>query len=568
MLNALYYGDNLGVLRNREQFPDASVDLIYLDPPFNSNASYNVLFKAPSGKGSGAQIEAFEDTWHWGEAAEDAFDQVMQSGHVGAADMLRAIRGFLGENDMMAYLAMMAVRLIELRRVLKPTGSLYLHCDPTASHYLKILLDSIFGARAFRTEIVWKRNSAHSDGKQGRRQHGRIHDIILFYSNTVENTWNPVYSAYDESYLKSHYSLIEPETGRRFRAGDLTAAKPGGDTSYEWRVKSPDENPPKWEADLGNEFETPRQGWRYAGIRPYKGRFWAYSRENMEKYESSGRIYYPVSGLPNYKRFLDEMEGVPLQDLWADIAPINSQAQERLGYPTQKPVALLERIIASSSNPGDVVLDPFCGCGTAIHAAQKLNRQWRGIDITHLAISLIERRLRDAFAGIKFDVHGTPKDIDAARDLAARDRYQFQWWAVSLVNAQPYGGKKKGADTGIDGKVFFKPDGKRTEVAIVSVKSGGVGVPMIRELKAVMEREKAPMALFLTLDPPTNPMRVEAASAGFYDTLWGKHPRVQILTVADLLDGKRADMPLVDVGAAFRSAPRENREGIQQELGV
>jgi hypothetical protein len=257
---------------------------------------------------------------------------------------------------------------------------------------------------------------------------------------------------------------------------------------------------------------------------------------------------------------------VRLQNLWDDIPAVNSQARERLGYPTQKPVQLLERIIESSSNPGDIILDPFCGCGTAVHAAQKLGRQWLGIDITYLAISLIERRLQDAFSGIKFDVQGTPKDIDAARDLASRDRYQFQWWAVSLVNAQPYGGKKKGADTGIDGKVFFKPDGKRTEVAIVSVKSGGVGVTMIRELKSVIDREKAPMGLFLTLAPPTDPMRIAATGAGFYETLWGKHPRIQILTIAELLDGKRPDMPLIDVGAAFRVAPRENQEGDQQEL--
>jgi DNA modification methylase len=493
----------------------------------------------------------------------------MQSGHMAAADMLRSMRGFLGENDMMAYLSMMAIRLIELRRVLKPTGSLYLHCDPTASHYLKLVLDSIFNVMNYRSEIVWKRSTAHSDAKQGRRIYGHIHDVLFFYTKSETWTWNTLYTAYEDSYITSHYSLVDPQTGRRFRADNLTAARPGGDTNYEWRIKRPDaEAPPQWQGDISAEYENPLPGWIYAGIRPYRGRYWAYSKKNMEEFEKAGRIYYTSTGFPNYRRFLDEMPGVPLQDMWTDIPPVNSQAQERLGYPTQKPVSLLERIILSSSNPGDIVLDPFCGCGTAVHAAQKLGRQWLGIDITHLAISLIERRLRDAFPGISFDVHGTPKDIDAARDLAARDRYQFQWWAVSLVNAQPYGGKKKGADTGIDGKVFFKPDGKRTEVAIVSVKSGGVGVTMIRELQSVIQREKAPMGLFLTLSPPTEPMRIAATAAGFYETLWGKHPRIQILTIVELLDGKRPDMPLIDVAAAFRPAPRERREGDQQELTV
>jgi hypothetical protein len=292
----------------------------------------------------------------------------------------------------------------------------------------------------------------------------------------------------------------------------------------------------------------------------------------MEELDRVGRLRFPEKPGQTIreKYYLDEMPGVPVTDLWEDIPPVNSQAQERLGYQTQKPVALLERIVSASSRPDDLLLDPFCGCGTAVHAAQKLNRQWIGIDITHLAISLIERRLKDAFPRIAFEVHGTPKDLESAVDLARRDKYQFQWWAVSLVNAQPYGGKKKGADSGIDGKVFFKPDGKRTEVAIVSVKGGdNVSVAMIRDLKGVIEREKAPMGLFLTLVPATAPMRAEAASAGFYETLWGRHPRLQILTIDELLAGKRPDMPLVDVAAAFRPAPREKGTPIDQgELTV
>jgi site-specific DNA-methyltransferase (adenine-specific) len=540
--NTLYYGDNLVVLRNREHFPDQSVDLIYLDPPFNSNASYNVLFKGSSGQSSGAQIEAFEDTWHWGETAEDAFDQVMQCGHVGAADMLRAMRTFLGENDMMAYLAMMAIRLIELRRVLKITGSLYLHCDSTASHYLKVLLDAVFGAENFRSELIWKRSTSH-----GNTSHafGNLTDTILYYSKHLNQyVWNQQHARFTEAYIEKYFRYSDVD-GRRWQS--VTLRNPGMRPNLHF----------PYHASNGVIYQPHPHGW-------------ACSSERMEKYDRENRLHFPDTphGQLRLKMYLNESPGIRLQNLWDDIPAINSQAQERLGYPTQKPVALLERIIQTSSNPGDIVLDPFCGCGTAIHAAHRLGRQWLGIDITHLAISLIERRLKTAFPGIKFDVLGTPKDFDGAQDLAARDRYQFQWWAVSLVNAQPYGGKKKGADTGIDGKVFFKPDGKRTEVAIVSVKSGNVSVNMIRELKSVIEREKAPMGLFLTLACPTDPMKIEATATGFYETLWGRHPRIQILTIAELLDGKRPDMPLIDVAAAFKPAPKESQEGEQHELTV
>jgi hypothetical protein len=266
--------------------------------------------------------------------------------------------------------------------------------------------------------------------------------------------------------------------------------------------------------------------------------------------------------MPRFKRYLDEMLGTPVSDVWTNIFPINSQAQERLHYPTQKPVALLERIIAASSNEGDVVLDPFCGCGTAVHAAQKLGRTWIGIDITHLAISLIERRLKDAFPGIAFQVHGTPKDMEGARDLAIRDKYQFQWWAISLVEAQPFAGKKKGADGGIDGLIYFRSDAKTTERAIVSVKGGdNVGVPMIRDLKGVLDREKAPIGVFMTLVPPTRPMETEAASAGFYELGGRKYPRLQIITIEQALRGAKPAIPLVDTGAAFKKAGRESDHG-------
>ena len=527
MANALYYGDNLVVLR--ESIKDESVDLIYLDPPFNSNASYNVLFKAPTGEQSQAQIEAFEDTWHWlpGNGAELAFDEVMHSGNTEAANMLKAIRSFLGENDMMAYLAMMAVRLLELHRVLKPTGSLYLHCDPTACHYLKILLDAIFGPTHFVNQITWKRSHAHSDAKQGAKHYGRVSDILLFYAKSEDRTWNVQFTPYSQEYIDRDYRRLDSDS-RRYRLDNIQG--PGGE-------------------EKGNPY------YEVMGV----SRYWRFSKKRMKELIAQGLIAQTRPGaVPQMKRYLDEMPGVPVQEIWTDIPIINNRSKEMLGYPTQKPLALLERVLATSSNEGDVVLDPFCGCGTAVHAAQKLNRQWIGIDVTHLAIGLIERRLKDAFPGIKFEVHGTPKDFAGAEDLAKRDKYQFQWWAVTLINAVPYGGKKKGADSGIDGYYYCKPDGKKTEAGIVSVKAGdNLHRDMVSDLRGVMEREKAPLAVLLTLRAPTGPMVKEAVAGGFFDTPFGKFARLQIATVGDILDGKLPKLPPQEKGGGYKQAAPE-----------
>ncbi len=537
MTNALYYGDNLDVLRGH--IPDQSVDLVYLDPPFNSDATYNLLFRAPAGQRSEAQIEAFADTWHWGEAAARAFDEVLHSSHTGAATMLRAMRSFLGENDMMAYLAMMAVRLIELHRVLKPTGSLYLHCDPTASHYLKILLDAVFGIEHFLNEITWKRTSAHNTA----RKYGKISDILLFYSKTKNYLWNNQYTDFSQKQMK-RYKI--DKDGRLYKCENLTAD----------RVNS-----------VSGKFE-----WR--GTTPPSSRGWGYTPEQLEKWWAEGRILTRKDGSPRMdglKVYLDDLPGQPLQSIWTDIERIGNTSKERLGYPTQKPLALLERIIKTSSNEGDVVLDPFCGCGTAVHAAQKLGRQWIGIDITHLAISLIERRLKDAFPGIAFEVHGTPKDLDGARDLARRDKYQFQWWAVSLVDAVPQGGKKKGADRGIDGIRWVRtgPHGGDVEKVLVSVKGGEhVTSAMVRDLKGTVEREGAAAGLFITLAAPTREMRREAAASGFFDTSFGRHPRLQIFTIEELLAGMRPKLPSHGSGEGFRKAARERGAAAQGDFGL
>jgi DNA modification methylase len=539
--NVLYYGDNLDILR--EHIPHETIDLVYLDPPFNSNRSYNVLFRESGGAGSGAQIEAFEDTWRWGQAAQGAYEEVVTGPHQRVARMLQAMVEGLGHNDVTAYLSMMAIRLIELHRVLKSTGSIYLHCDPTTGHYLRSLLDVVFSPRNFRNEVVWQRTSAHSDTAQGMRRFGRTHDLILFYGKSEASAWNSQFSSYSQDHLATTYRFVD-EVGRRFSTADLTANKPGGDTSYE--ITAPDGKI----------------------VRPYKGRYWAYSRDKMQRFIEEGRIFWRKTGMPRLKLYADEMPGVPLQDIWTDIYPIGAGAKERLGYPTQKPLALLERVITASSNPGDVVLDPFCGCGTAVHAAQKLGRRWIGIDVTYLAINLIERRMTDAFPGLAVEVEGAPKDFASARDLAQRDKYQFQWWALTRLDAQPVAGKKKGSDKGIDGVIPFfagpKEDYKRV---IVSVKGGEhVNVAMVRDLKGVLEREKEPIAVLLTLAPPTKDMVVEAAAGGFYESeFWErKFPRVQILTIEEMLGGKKPDMPWGK--APFAKAPTEKEKGEQEAL--
>lgn len=535
-MNRLYFGDNISVLR--ESIKDESVDLVYLDPPFNSNANYNVLFSSPKGQQSNAQIEAFQDTWHWGEEAEAEFAQLLSNSNTDVAEMMRSLRTFLGENDMMAYLTMMANRLLEMQRVLKPTGALYLHCDPTASHYLKVVLDGVFGPTRFRNEIVWRRANAHNDPKR----YGRITDSILYYSKSEAQIWNPQYTPYREEYYQSHFK--RDENGRYFRTVPLDAPRHGAGSPgllYEWRGKL-----------------------------PAATRTWAVRREAMEKYEQDGLLIYTRTGTPTLLQYADEMPGVPLQNLWTDIPPVNPQALERLGYPTQKPLALLERIISASSNEGDIVLDPFCGCGTAVHAAQKLNREWVGIDVTHLAIAIVEKRLRDAFPAIKFAVHGTPNDIEGARDLFERDKYEFQYWACSLINAQPWGGRRKGADGGVDGVIYFQDEKKGAKKLVVSVKGGqNVSVQMLRDLRGVLEREKAAIALFVTLTLPTKPMREEAVKAGFYTSAQGSSfPRIQILTIDGLLNkSERPVYPDPSLGAhTFKKAKVEHGADKQDDF--
>jgi len=510
--NVLYYGDNLEILR--KHIPDESVDLIYLDPPFNSSATYNILFKEPGGKSSQAQMSAFEDTWHWGLESERALQEIAASPIAPAAtkEFMSVLPNLVGKRtDMSAYITMMCVRLIELRRVLKEIGSIYLHCDPTASHYLKLLMDTIFGVQNFRNEIVWKRTNAKS---LAFTRFASNHDIILRYTKSEKWIWNPQYTEYDPEYLKIFYKYIEEGTGRRYRLDNLA-------------------NPNKNRPHLTYEF---------LGVT----RVWRWTKERMQDAYNKGLIIQSKpGGVPAFKRYLDEQQGTPIGDTWNDIPPIQSHSSEGLGYPTQKPEELLERIIKVSSNEGDIVLDPFCGCGTAVVAAQNLKRKWIGIDVTHLAIGLMKWRLKNLTPPAKFTVIGEPKDLTGAQELAAQDKYQFQWWAVAEIGGQPYGEKKKGADTGIDGYTYYMDEKDKIKKAIISVKGGhNANVSMIRDLGHVIDREKADIGILISIDEPTRPMVEEAAMKGFYHSPLGRdYPRLQILTIAQILEGKRPDIP-------------------------
>jgi site-specific DNA-methyltransferase (adenine-specific) len=510
--NVLYYGDNLDILRR--YLPDAAVDLIYLDPPFNSNRDYNVIFRDESGNATDAQLLAFEDTWHWGPSAEATYAYLTNTArHEGrvpdkVSTIIAALRAGIGENQMMAYLVEMAVRLVELHRVLKPTGSLYLHCDPTASHYLKLVLDAIFSPEHFLADIVWKRTTTHSDAKRWSPDT----DNILAYAKSSKFIFEPQFAPHDPDYLAGDYKYTEAN-GRIYRLSDIASPNPRPNLMYEWKGHKP-----------------PAKGWRF-------------SKETMERLDAEGRIWYPDSKdkRPKVKRYLDTMKGARIGSLWTDIPNVHPWSNERLGWQTQKPVPLLERIIKASSRPGDLVLDPFCGCGTALIAAQSLDRKWIGIDITYLSIAVMKARLKDSF-GIEVPVVGQPTEVEGARQLAQGDdgRYQFQWWALNLIDARPLGGnEKKGADRGIDGRITFTVGAKgEMGQALVSVKSGGVNSSMIRDLKGTIEREAAEIGLFITLEEPSKPMLLEASTAGVYTSpISGKdYPKIQILSIRQLLE--------------------------------
>lgn len=506
--NLLYYGDNLAIMR--DHIPDETADLIYLDPPFNSARDYNVLFKQSKRDENQAQILAFEDTWRWSKARyQEFFDQPQNAP---LFSLLESLFRILGTSDMMAYLVMMAPRLLEMHRVLKPRGTLYLHCDPVASHYLKILLDVLFGPARFRNEIVWKRTSAKAIAFT---RFASNHDVILRYTKSAEATWNAQFGLHDPDYIETFYKYTEPGTGRKYRLGDLTNPNPN----------------------------RPNLTYEFLGVT----RVWRWTKERMQKAYKDGIIIQTKPGaVPAIKRYLDEQEGTPIGDVWIDIPPIGPAAKERMGYPTQKPMALLERIIGASSNEGEIVLDPFCGCGTAIVAAEKLGRRWIGIDVTFVAIDLIVSRLASEF-GLKrnrqYRILGEPKDAYSALKLFEESPKQFEVWAVSLVAGVPQ--PEKSGDRGVDGKVFFQDLEGDLQFAVVQVKGGHLNPSMIRDFSHVIDREKAAMGYFISLESPTKGMRAAAEEIGFFVSPSGrKIPKLQMRTVKELLEElKEFDFP-------------------------
>ncbi len=570
--NQLYYGDNLNVLR--ENIPSDSVDLIYLDPPFNSNASYNVLFEETGGEQSAAQVTVFEDTWQWRNETEILYHQVIQETPRKLSELMQAYRQFLGTNNMLSYLTMMAPRIAELHRVLKPTGSIYLHCDPTASHFLKLMMDAAFGTENFRSEVVWRRSAAHN---KISKQYGPIHDLILFYSNSDTFTFHPDFRPYSKGYIIDRFKYSDE--GGLFRYNNLTG--PGtrsGDSGKPWRGYNPSIIGRHWAIPKSVRFLLPDDGQNMS------------SQEQLDSLLETGCLLLPKkeSGYPMYKQYVGQ--GVPLQDIWAfqpntkgilygteecideDVKYLEDE-EEKTGFATQKPVGLLERIIRTSSNEGDVILDPFCGCGTSIIAAERLKRKWIGIDITHLAITLIKNRLNQDFKpdSINYQIIGIPKDLKSAEALALENRHQFEWWAVGLVGGRPAQDKKKGADRGVDGYIYFFDDGSGiAKKIIIQIKSGSISSEMVRDLRGTMEREKAVIAAFITLKPPTREMTKEAASSGIYQPEFYpqfKFNRVQILTVEEIFAGKAIEYPKLAPDVTFgRSSAKRRRSKSQLML--
>lgn len=514
--NHLYYGDNLTIMK---EMPLACVDLIYLDPPFNSQRNYNLIYKKLTGLPVPEQEEAFCDAWEMDTEKEEMARNIgREFRNYGADDDLvlfwetwiEALRHT--QPRLLAYLVYMSYRMFEMRRILKPTGSIYLHCDPTASHYIKVIMDGIFGHQNFRNEIIWKRTTAHSDAKRW----SSVSDTILYYSKSSNFTWNTQYAAHDAEYIESKYRNDDGDGRGAYTLDNMTSPNPRPNLMYDWKG-----------------FPYPPNGWRY-------------SKATMEKLDNDGRIWYPATTdkRPRLKRYLSEMSGRIMDNVWTDIPPINSQANERLGYPTQKPIALLERIIQASSNPDDVLFDPFCGCGTAVYAAHRLGRKWIGCDIAILSVQIVRDVLLKRYGlseGHHYEISGIPLSVDGAQDLLERDAYQFQHWSVELAGG--FSSAKRSGDLGIDGRIHFETqDGLKNMV--ISVKGGKLAPAFVRELRGVLEREpNSEMAGLICLQAPTKAMSSEAASAGVYSYQGTRYDRLQIRTIEDLLAGNGFHTP-------------------------
>ena len=528
-MNRLYYGDCLAVM---EEMPPGSVDLIYLDPPFNSSRDYNAIYTDETGRPLPTQVEAFCDTWILDEDRERAIRQMpILMREAGIADEVAEfwrlwVKALRKTNPrMLAYLSYMVQRLLPMRGLLKPTGSIYLHCDPTASHYIKIMMDAIFGHENFRNEITWQRTESHNTADR----YGNIADILLYYAKSCRPVWNPQYQDYGEAQL-GRFRHMDSD-GRRYKLENLTAPRPNS---------------------MSGKFN-----WR--GTLPGPTRGWGYNVEQLEAWWNEGRIRTKSDGTPRtdgLKVYLDETQGKPLQNIWTDISRIPNTSSERMGYATQKPLALLERVIMASSEPGDLVFDPFCGCATTIEAAHRLGRRWIGIDIAIHAIKRVAKvRLQERLRlveGTDFEIKGMPRDMEGARDLWKHDKYHFQKWAVEQVDG--FVAARKSGDGGIDGRLYFampqedawERDPLRSMV--IEVKGGtNVGIDVVRNLRGILEREDAEMAGLIVLEEPSSKKRVsfgrELASAGELSVHGTAYPRMQLLTVSEMLAGKRFMTP-------------------------
>lgn len=541
--NRLYYGDNLDVLRNK--IASESVDLCYIDPPFNSKRNYFQIYNNQGGEDR-AQAQAFVDTWEWGDEAVDGLAWItdiaqLQNGKLTeqTVELIKGLEKVLKRGSLLAYLIHMTLRIVEIHRVLKPTGSFYLHCDPTASHYLKLVLDAVFCGQGgdYVNEITWKRYGAHNDVGQGSKHYGRVNDTIFFYSKSLDRIWQQQYMPLDEAYVANTYRLKD-ERGRPFTTTPMTG--PGG-------------------AEKGN----PVFDWNG------HTRAWRYSKETIQRLHDEGKLHYSRTGYARQKLFLEDSKGVPVQTVWNDIPSLVGSNRERMGYPTQKPEALMERIIKASSNEGDVILDAYCGCGTTVAVAQRLNRQWIGIDITYQSIALILKRLEDKYAAdwpaveANILLDGVPRDLASAVALANRKddktRKEFEKWMILTYSRnQARINEKKGADGGVDGIAYFLKDKSENGKAIFQVKSGKTGRGDLAKLNSDRIREKADFGILLCMDMPTKAMRDEIAAAGKYQhpLLNREDDRLQVVTVAEIFapHNKRLDLPMARADAVKSAA--------------
>lgn len=534
-MNHLYYGDNLTRMR---QMQKSSVDLIYLDPPFNSKRNYNLMYKTMTGNPVPEQAEAFCDTWEMDDIKQELADKMpILLREYGVDDYyiefwrlwIKALRNT--QPHLLAYLIYMVQRLLHMRLILKSTGSIYLHCDSTASHYIKVMMDGIFGHQNYRNEIIWKRaDTVKGNVGQGSKRFDANTDTLLFYSKTPgKNTFNPQYAKYNEDTINDFYKYVEPDTGRRYQLISMTA--PG-------------------EAAKGNPF------YEVMGV----SRYWRYSREKMKELIDAGMVVQTAPGnVPRKKQYLDIGKGVPVQSLWTDVAALHSKSTERLGYPTQKPIALLDRIIKTSSNEGDVVFDPFCGCGTTIYSAEKNNREWIGCDIAILSIQLVSGELTKRYhltEGVDFEVKGIPTSVEGAELLFKSDPFQFQNWAIERVGGFPT--QRRSNDKGVDGRLYFETRSGLKDM-VLSVKGGHVRPTDVRDLRGVLERESnAELAGFISLKEPTKAMRDEARDAGSFDYAGLAYPRIQFLTISEILEGKREFHTPTKMGSRIAGSKQGN----------